>query len=327
MPNPDTKVSVALCTFNGDRYLAEQLASLASQDRKIDELVVCDDASTDQTQKILRDFAACAPMPVRLEINEKQLGPSQNFQQAIERCRGEFIFLCDQDDRWRPDKVRRMLEAFQDEEAALAFSDAKVINANGAAVGSSFWRSIWFDASEQDRVRRGDGLPVLLRHSIAAGAMLGFRAKCLPLLLPLPDLPRSHDIWITLLAAAAAKISPIAEPLIDYRIHGENQIGLPAEGLRGQISAVRRQIHQNAFGLAADVYEQAYRRLDENRSRWPIKEQTLSLLRAKIDHSRTRDRLPGWPSRLGVISREWKSGNYAKYSYGFKSVLQDLFLR
>jgi glycosyltransferase involved in cell wall biosynthesis len=323
----EPKVSVALCTFNGGNFLAEQLRSLADQDRRIDELVISDDGSADDTLKIIRDFAASAPMRVRFDSNPTRLGPSKNFQVAIERCTGEIILLCDQDDRWRPNKVRRMLQAFDDEKTGLVFSNARIISADGAASDRTFWNSIWFDKSEEARVRAGEAVPVLLRHSIAAGAMLAFRSGYLPLLLPLPDLPRSHDIWMTLLIAAVGEISPIDEALIEYRVHGENQIGLPDEGLSGQIAAARRQIRQNAFGVAADLYAAAVERLTANRSKWSVTDQTLELLEEKVRHSRARDQLPAWPSRLGVINREWKSGNYAKYSYGFKSVLQDLFLR
>jgi glycosyltransferase involved in cell wall biosynthesis len=320
-------VSVALCTFNGAKFLAEQLQSLANQDRKIDELIICDDGSADGSIKLIKDFAAAAPMPLKFEVNEKRLGPSKNFQQAIERCTGEIIFLCDQDDRWHPNKITRVLERFENERMGLAFSDAQIIGDDGADAGREFWDSIWFDATEQSRVRGGDAVPVLLRHSIAAGSMLAFRADYLPLILPLPDLLRSHDIWITLLIAAVGRIFPIGEPLIDYRIHAENQIGVPEKGLAAQIAAARRQVQQNAFGLAAEVYQAIFDRLWANKTKWPVTDETLNLIHQKIEHSRVRHELPGWPSRIGVIGKEWKNGNYKKYSYGFKSVLQDLFLR
>ena len=327
MPPQTPSLSVALCTCNGAKYLPEQLESLAKQDRTIDELVICDDASTDNTQTLLRAFAAAAPLPVRLQINPRQLGIAQNFQQSISLCRGDIIFLCDQDDRWRPDKLRRMLECFADEKVGLAFSNARVVDANGLATGRRFWNSIWFNPAEQKSVRDGRVVPVLLRHAIAAGSMLAFRSRFLPLILPLTDLPRSHDIWITLLIASVAPIAVVDEDLIDYRMHGANQIGLPPPGLRGQIQMGRRQISQNAFGLAADLYEAIFERLTASRLDWPITDETLNLLREKIEHSRVRNTLPGWPARLGIINRERRRGNYAKYSYGFKSVLQDLFLR
>jgi glycosyltransferase involved in cell wall biosynthesis len=317
------KISVALCTYNGEKYLSEQLASLSIQDRVIDELVIVDDASTDLTPKILLDFMPTAPMPIQFYSNQSRLGPTKNFQEAIRRCTGDIIFLCDQDDHWHPNKIRRFLREFENDQIALAFSDAKIIRADGSPTGKKFWHSIWFTPAEQSRIRAGDPVPVLLRHSIAAGSMLAFRSKYLPLLLPFPDLPRSHDIWITLLIAAVAKISPIPEPLIDYRIHPDNQIGLPQNGLTGQIASARRQIQQNAFALAADFYQSALNRLTANHA----PDAVLQLIAQKVHHSRARHDLPHFPAKLGVIAKEWKSGNYKKYSYGFKSVLQDLFLR
>ncbi|MGA3067283.1 MAG: glycosyltransferase [Tepidisphaeraceae bacterium] len=320
-------ISVALCTYNGGKYLSEQLQSLASQSRPIDQLVICDDASTDDTQTLLRDFAATAAVPTRIQLNPKRLGVAQNFQQAISLCHGTFIFLCDQDDRWRPDKVARLLQCFADEKIGLAFSNARIIQSDGSATGRRFWDSISFNSAQQASVKSGHAIPVLLRHAIAAGSMLAFRAKFLPLILPLPDLPRSHDIWISTLIASVAKMAPLDEDLIDYRLHDANQIGIPPAGLTGQIEMARRQIRQNAFGLSADLHQLILSRLTSLRSDWPVADETLDLLRQKIDHSRARQSLPGWPKRLGFIGAELRRGNYAKYSYGYKSVLQDLFLR
>src|SRR5215470_8302349 len=98
-------ISVAMCTYNGARFLAEQLGSLAAQSRLPDELVVCDDGSTDESAEIVKDFARHAPFPVRLEVNEENLGATKNFEKAIGLCRGEVIALSDQDDVWYPKKL------------------------------------------------------------------------------------------------------------------------------------------------------------------------------------------------------------------------------
>src|SRR5213080_381833 len=98
-------LSVALCTYNGAAYLGEQLDSIVAQSRPPDELVVCDDGSTDETVEVLETFLAEAPFPVRLQRNEANLGFVKNFEQAISLCTGDFVALSDQDDVWMPGKL------------------------------------------------------------------------------------------------------------------------------------------------------------------------------------------------------------------------------
>lgn len=103
--------SIALCTFNGQRYLPAQLDSFLAQTRPPDELIVCDDGSTDDTPRLVEAYAAQAPFPVRFHRNAVNLGVVQNFGQAIDRCQGDWIFLSDQDDLWMPEKLARFDEA------------------------------------------------------------------------------------------------------------------------------------------------------------------------------------------------------------------------
>src|SRR5260370_27009832 len=101
----EPSISVAMCTFNGARFLPEQLQSIALQTLQPSELVICDDGSTDGTVGILQSFALSARFPVRIFCNQETLGPARNFEKAIGLCDGEIISLCDQDDVWRPEKL------------------------------------------------------------------------------------------------------------------------------------------------------------------------------------------------------------------------------
>src|ERR1700751_1590888 len=97
------RVSIALAVYNGERFIAEQLESLANQTRLPDELIVSDDASTDQTVELIREFAARASFPVRLLLNDENVGCTRNFDRALRECNGDIIFLCDHDDVWYAD--------------------------------------------------------------------------------------------------------------------------------------------------------------------------------------------------------------------------------
>src|ERR1700721_581226 len=108
-------LSIALCTYNGERFLPEQLRSIGEQSRLPDELVGCDDASTDRTLGIIEDFARQAPFPVRIEVNAANSGSTPNFAKAIGMCKGDSIVLADQDDVWVPSKLAAL-------ETALTFN-------------------------------------------------------------------------------------------------------------------------------------------------------------------------------------------------------------
>src|SRR4051812_16300560 len=98
-------ISIALATYNGEKYLSAQLESLALQTRLPAELVVCDDCSTDRTIDIIDEFIARAPFPVRVARNESRLGFVNNFMRAAQGCRADLIAFCDQDDIWEPNKL------------------------------------------------------------------------------------------------------------------------------------------------------------------------------------------------------------------------------
>ncbi len=316
-----------MCTFNGARFVADQLRSIAGQTRRVDEVVVCDDGSTDGTTDAVDRFAADHALPVRLVRNGRRLGVTKNFEQAIGLCTGDVVLLSDQDDVWHPEKVATLSDRLA-AGPALAFSNAEVVDAGLSPAGYRLWDSVWFDADEQDRVRRGDAVPVLLRHAVAAGSTLAFRAEYNALLLPIPDLPHSHDIWVTLLLACVGRIDPVDRDLIRYRLHSANTVGLRRHGLLGQVRMARHQVRTGTFAFLADLCAAAHDRLTAHQRRWPVPAALLELLRAKVDHSRCRHDMPRpWLRRLGVVGREVRRGNYVKYSYGYKSVLQDLFLR
>jgi glycosyltransferase involved in cell wall biosynthesis len=127
-----TLISIALCTWNGERYLAEQLDSLLAQDHHALELVACDDASTDGSWDILQRYAPRFAQR-RLLRNTRNLGVHANFQQALALCRGEWIAPCDQDDIWAPHKLSRLLGAAAD--ATLVYCDSQLVDGQGRPLG------------------------------------------------------------------------------------------------------------------------------------------------------------------------------------------------
>lgn len=231
-------VSVVLATYNGARFLGEQLESLRVQTRLPDELVVADDASSDDTVQIVRDFARRAPFPVRVIEQESHQGTGANFETAMRASSGAIIAICDQDDRWLPDKVAVMAEHMAEHpRALLAFSDAVLIDATGRWISRSRWRIAGFGPAQWTAMER-DPLGEMLKRQVVSGCTAAVRRELVDALLPFPTglhpaLPAMmYDRWISLVAAAAGRVAIVPERLVEYRIHPAQQVGIPALRLR-----------------------------------------------------------------------------------------------
>jgi hypothetical protein len=218
------RISVALCTYNGERFLPEQLASIGKQTRLPDELVVCDDRSMDRTMEILRAFAASVSFPVKIVQNTANLGSSRNFEHAIRLCEGDLIALSDQDDIWYPNRLQRSEQEFlAHQQAGLIFSDADLIDEEDRPLGKTLWQRLGFVGKLNRDLLAGRFL-VLAKHRFVTGATVMFRADLRDRFFPLAE-GWIHDEWISLIAAAFADLRPIDQPLIRYRIHGSQQVG------------------------------------------------------------------------------------------------------
>ena len=223
------RISIAMATYNGARYIREQLDSLAAQTLLPCELVVTDDGSTDATREIVADFASTAPFPVRVRHNKKRLGFADNFLYAASLCGGEFIAFCDQDDVWMAEKLAT---------CALAFVDPDVLLIMHAAC-----------VTEPDLTPTGQFYPDIKKRR-TFGALLGniwqavpgFAIVCRSSLLGLVDsnlrpfnffedprkkIPTGHDAWVFFLSQSLGKTVFLETPLAKYRVHGANTEGPP----------------------------------------------------------------------------------------------------
>jgi glycosyltransferase involved in cell wall biosynthesis len=310
-------LSVALASYNGERYIGEQLDSIARQTRLPDELVVSDDASSDSTPAIVREFAQRAPFPVRF-LQHERLGSTRNFELAITACQGDIIFLCDQDDVWYPDKIAVTEAAFINKpEAGAVFTDADVVDENLQPLGSRLWRFFRFKSSEQAQLAAGDALGVLLRHPVATGATMAFRSSFRDFLLPIP--PTWHDAWIALLIGATSHLVALPTPLIAYRQHGHNQVGIPRPGRN------RDKTVADIYGRQLLLYETAQARLLTFGDRFPIGAQGIYRFNEKLIFLRAGAALPlsRWRRLPGAL-RELLLLRYHSYARGLSTFCRDL---
>ena len=221
-------ISVAMCTYNGARFLPKQLESIANQIVGVDELVVCDDGSTDDTLAVLKEFGKTSRFPVIVHSNQKNLGSTKNFEKCLLLCQGDIIFLSDQDDIWREDKVKKHLAYYSGHpETDAIFSDAMMIDDDSVSRNQTIWQEIEFNDVLQQKWLDGKGHETLFYGFVVTGATLSLRKSCLPRLLPfpvhIPDL--IHDAWIALVLCLQDKLSFIPETLVFYRIHNGQQVG------------------------------------------------------------------------------------------------------
>lgn len=324
----EQRLSVALCTYDGARFLREQLDSVARQTRLPYELVVCDDRSSDNTVEIVKAFSSSAPFPVRLYVNEENVGPTKNFEKAIGLCEGDIIALSDQDDVWHPEKLERSEDVLlQTPRAGAVFADADIVDDNLRPLGYQVWKALGFTQVQRGRFARGRALEILLRRNVVQGATLVFRASFKELILPIP-VGWMHDAWIAFLIAASAELAFVDEPLMKYRQHPRNVTGVAKEGFV-EVVARAKNTEARHFWNVFHQYESAYARLSTLvDAGYDLHPGALPLLQEKILHWQARAAMPStFRQRLPVVLRELVTLRYSRYSKWWRSFAGDLFLR
>jgi glycosyltransferase involved in cell wall biosynthesis len=323
MSHQTSKISVALCTYNGERFIREQLSSIAAQTLPPVEVVVCDDGSTDSTVEIVQEFGRSSTFPVRLYRNEKNLGLARNFGKAIGLCAGDIIALSDQDDVWRADKLAATAWAFEnDAELTLIFTDADLVDVDLKPLGRRLSDTGHIDEEVRRTLAGADAFSFLLRRNVATGATMAFRSELRDLVLPIPEgLLTYHDAWIVQLAAATSTVAFLPEPLMQYRQHSGQHTWdfVYVHGARRVLDKAYYAAHLNQ--LVETRNRLATKTVDNSRATAAI-----TLLDGYIEHLRRRSTLPaGRLGRVGPIFAELMSGRYRLYSSGWRSAARDLF--
>ena len=192
------RVSVALCTHQGERWIEEQLRSILAQTVPVAEIVVGDDASTDRTPDIVRALAAETDVPIRIRHHAVALGVAGNFADAIAATTGDVVALSDQDDVWHPDRLERLLPHLDG--VALVHSDARLVDADGAPLGATLADSLEMSAWERAAMADGRAVQALLRRNLVTGATAIVRRDAAMAALPIPA-GWIHDEWLAMCAA------------------------------------------------------------------------------------------------------------------------------
>ena len=226
----DSSVSVVLCTYNGARHIGQQIVSILEQSRPPDEIILADDGSSDHTLEIATQQVTQATLAKRprVEVLETThgLGVTGNFSRAIAAASADVVFLADQDDVWRRDKIQRQLGALSRQpRAMLSVSNAKLLTAAGDGMRADLFDAL--QVSSRDIAALGADHPtsVLVRRSVLLGMTFAIRRQVLESALPIPPL-WPHDYWLSLMASSLGPISVESDCLVGYRQHDTNVVGL-----------------------------------------------------------------------------------------------------
>lgn len=315
-------ISVAMCTYNGARFLPGQLDSICKQTILPAELVIQDDGSSDDTAGIVARFASKVPFPVRFVVNAQRKGPARNFEACIVRCTGDIVILTDQDDIWLPDRIERTIAAYKDARVTFTYADAPLIDDRDALIGRTIFATVPVRRADRHRLAMGGNLlPLILRYGVLYGATMSIRRDVIQAASPFPE-GWSHDEWLSLVGAAMG-CAVCMMPVMHYRQHDTQVIGAGVAGV--QAILVRARHHSVDFYNADRArYEAAVRTAGES----PLLTSALRPYLAK-KYQFLLSRQAVQKGGLAAIRQSLINilqGNYGLYAGGLRSIAKDLAL-
>jgi len=211
-------ISIAMATYNGAKFIQEQLDSLARQTYLPYELVVTDDGSTDNTIAIITEFAAKSPFPVRVVINENNLGWRANFIKAASLCHGDYIAFCDQDDLWFPEKLKTCIDKFVITDVLLVYHNASVVDKNLQPIGEMQHSATSRDFNYPQSIEPWKNV---YGYTLVFNRVLLEFGEYFNLSVDFFNYHErvAHDQWYFFLASCLGNIYYLAQPLVLYRRH------------------------------------------------------------------------------------------------------------
>ena len=240
------KISIALCTYNGSKYLKKQLNSILEQTYPIDEIIIVDDCSTDETISILKEYQLNNPV-IKLFLNDKNLGSNKSFKYAISLATNDLIALCDQDDIWHPNKIETQIEAIANsgyntvDKPLVAFHDLCLMDENEVVTNESFWELHQFNAATFNFRK-------LLLYNIITGCtcILNKRMKEELIKSDMKDIIM-HDYLIALIGYGFGNVVHTDEPLMYYRSHSSSVTEKEKVTLNSRIKSLIKRVKNKSY--------------------------------------------------------------------------------
>lgn len=315
--------SVALCTYNGERYIAEQINSILTQTIPPKEIIISDDGSMDQTLKIANSLLRHSPVEYKIIKNTGNQGVTGNFCNAISRCSENIIFTSDQDDVWVNNKAEIILKIFENNnKALLVFSNGELVDQNLKPLNCDMWKSVKINT---EMLERDTWFEYMLNRCFVTGAAMAFKRE---LFSENEKIPSSwlHDGWLAWKAVAKEGLVPCQDKLILYRQHGDNVVGMSSV-----TSITRIKGYLNNFKTIKDTHAIRYSRYTELKDEmgYVFSEQQqkelnecISFWKDLVESDKSKKRL----TRIKIIGKHVKNGDFKKYFNGKKGAIRELLL-
>lgn len=321
MPSSNSEsIGVVIATYNGEKFLGEQLQSLFEQARRPDRIVLVDDGSTDRSVDIARSMLQ--PSGIDFDIvNSNRAGAAGAFAAGFERVKTELIFPCDQDDVWKPEKISRLVEALSSANVGMAFCNADLVDFKLNPLNRTLFDRVEFDARSRKRLRDGSVVE-LIRRNRAAGACMAFRSTFLADILPIPP-GWLHDHWIALVIALRVNIAVVDECLNLYRQHDRQVVGARHESMIS--NAMQRR---NSAGVHYERQVEMWTALRDRVIDRQYERTSIELVEARLELARDRLKLHSKGiGRVPIIFKNLVRGNYHRYARGIQSAAADLVIQ
>lgn len=315
------QISVAMASYNGSQFILEQVESILSQTVMPFEIVIVDDASSDDTTRLIQSLSQSSKIPVRLIVNERNLGSTASFGRAILECKGDWIALADQDDVWLPNKLQTLIHKAVCDHCDAVFSDAELVDEDLRSLNKRLLDNSRITRSMRKAFRDGNAFGALMRYNIVTGATMMFRSTWKDRVTPVAS-GWVHDYWMALIIASSGRIGLCEEPLILYRQHGRNQIGANA----GLSSELNRSFSKSREAYLVEANQ--FARIRESLEAKGIGNPSI------IANFENKERFlrRRYEMRESIVTRMWNvilnilQGNYFKYGYGWRPMLKDVLL-
>lgn len=260
------KIDILMATYNGEKYIKEQIDSILNQTYTDFNLLISDDCSTDNTFNILQEYAK-KDSRIKLFRNEVNEGVIKNFQKLLQNVTCKYYMLSDQDDVWKNQKIEKSVKKIEETKSDMVFCDLEVVDNKLNLIHDSYWKQKGF----YKRIMENNGFDALYLNNYVTGCTIIARSDKIKNILPFPQDTKYllHDYWIALMMSRFGKIDFINERLIKYRQHESNEIG-----------SKRKSDNINDFAelrkLFVDVKIEHFRVFNENCEKFDLKYQKLN---------------------------------------------------
>lgn len=322
-------ISVCMATFNGEKFIAQQLYSIFNQSLKPNQLIISDDRSYDKTIEIINSVTKNFDFDVKISINDRKLGVVKNFEKAILNSSSDIIVLADQDDLWDSNRLQHVLSIFNNKEIDYYFSDSKIIDSHGNIQHDSLWKRRSFSKNIMRNFNK-DQLPILLKYeNFIYGMTLAFKSNALTEVTPIDSKSSflTHDAWIPMiLSGLNYKGYADHYSTTYYREHTDQEAG-PGKNIspvsKFILSFKKKRFHDN--DLQCDFDKIATRISNSNNPSY-FNYKSSKHFKNKASHLRFRANLGklSFFDRFRKIIREVVLGNYNKYSSSKFTSIRDL---